>query len=74
MARDERNNWRDDEPDISEIKRNLRVTEDSTQCTPFNEEILAGDADYGQALYDNFPEDNVGFMPPGNQPGNRRRR
>lgn len=49
--------------DVEQINRNRRVVADSTQETPFNEEIAAGDADYGEQLYDNLPIDKVGFMP-----------
>lgn len=55
-------NGRDDEIDVEQINRNLRTTHDSTQCTPFNEEIIAGDADYGDVLYNSMPEDRVGFL------------
>jgi hypothetical protein len=57
------NNGRDDRIDVAQIERNRRLTEESTQETPFNEEIMAGEANYGEALYDNMPEDKVGFMP-----------
>lgn len=56
-------NGRDDRIDAGQIERNRRLTQESTQETPFNEEIMAGEADYGEALYDNLPEDKVGFMP-----------
>lgn len=55
-------NGRDNRIDVEQINRNIRTTEDSTQETPFNEEIMAGDADYGERLYDQMPEDKVGFM------------
>lgn len=55
-------NGRDNRIDVEQINRNIRMTEESTQETPFNEEIMAGDADYGEALYGNLPEDNVGFL------------
>jgi hypothetical protein len=57
------NNGRDDRIDVEQIERNRRLTEESTQETPFNEEIMAGEADYGERLYDQMPEDKVGFMP-----------
>lgn len=57
-------NGRDDEIDVAQINRNRRIALDSTQSTPFNEEIIAGEADYGERLYDQLPEDNVGFLPP----------
>lgn len=57
-------NGRDDEIDVQQINRNRRIALDSTQDTPFNEEIIAGEADYGERLYDQLPEDKVGFMPP----------
>ena len=56
-------NGRDDRIDVGQIERNTRLIEDSTQDTPFNEEMMAGDADYGERLYDNLPVDKVGFMP-----------
>jgi hypothetical protein len=58
-------NGRSDSIDTEQIRRNIRVTQDSTQSSPFNEEIMAGSADYGEALYNNLPIDNVGFMPKG---------
>lgn len=61
-------NGRNNEIDVPQIERNRRLTEDSNMETPFNEEIIAGDADYGERLYDQLPEDHVGFMP-----GNRKK-
>jgi hypothetical protein len=55
-------NGRNNEIDVEQINRNIRTTEDSTQETPFNEEIMAGDADYGDVLYNSMPEDRVGLM------------
>lgn len=55
-------NGRNNEIDVEQINRNIRTTEDSNMETPFNEEIMAGDADYGDVLYNSLPEDNVGFM------------
>jgi hypothetical protein len=62
-------NWngRDNEIDVEQIDRNIRTTLDSTQETPFNEEIMAGDADYGDVLYNSMPEDRVGFMTNGHK-------
>lgn len=57
-------NGRDDQIDVAQNNRNIEVALDSTQCTPFNEEIIAGDADYAERLYDQLPEDRVGFLPP----------
>jgi hypothetical protein len=57
------NNGRDDKIDVEQIMRNRRLTEESNMETPFNEEIMAGEADYGERLYDQMPEDKVGFMP-----------
>lgn len=62
-------NGRDDRIDVAQINRNIRLTEDSTQETPFNEEIMAGEADYGERLYDQMPDDKVGFMPTGRKRG-----
>jgi hypothetical protein len=56
-------NGRDDRIDVAQIERNRRLTEETNMETPFNEEIMAGEADYGERLYDQMPEDNVGFMP-----------
>lgn len=55
-------NGRDDRIDVEQINRNTKLIEDSNMETPFNEEIMAGDADYGERLYDQMPEDRVGFM------------
>lgn len=55
-------NGRDDEIDVEQINRNIRTTEDSTYEGPFNEEIMAGDADYGDVLFNSMPEDKVGYM------------
>ena len=62
------NNGRTDEIDVQQIERNRRLIEDSTRDSPQNEEILAGDANYGERLYGQLPEDRVGFMP-----GNKKR-
>ena len=56
------NNGRTDRIDVEQINRNIRTVNDSTQDTPFNEEIIAGDADYGEVLYNAMPEDRVGFL------------
>lgn len=63
MKRDYEDNDRDDEIDVVQINRNRATALDSTQDTPFNEEIMAGDADYGDRLYNQLPKDKVGFMP-----------
>ena len=55
-------NGRNNEIDVEQISRNIRTTEDSNMETPFNEEIMAGDADYGDVLYNSLPEDKVGLM------------
>lgn len=55
-------NGRDNEIDVEQINRNIRTTEDSNMETPFNEEIIAGDADYGDVLYNSLPEDKIGLM------------
>lgn len=65
-------NGRDDRIDVEQIERNTRTTQDSTQATPFNEEIMAGDADYGDVLYNSLPEDRVGFMTNGRKRADRR--
>jgi hypothetical protein len=59
----DRDNGRTDKIDTKQIDRNIRLTEDSLMETPFSEEIMAGDADYGERLYDQMPTDRVGFMP-----------
>ena len=55
-------NGRDNRIDVEQIDRNIRTTEDSNMETPFNEEIMAGDADYGDVLYNSMPEDKIGLM------------
>jgi hypothetical protein len=55
-------NGRDDRIDVEQINRNIKLTEDSNYEGPFNEEIMAGEADYGERLFDQMPEDHVGFM------------
>jgi hypothetical protein len=55
-------NGRDNRIDTEQINRNIRVTEDSNMETPFNEEIMAGDADYGERLYEQMPIDTLGLM------------
>jgi hypothetical protein len=61
MAKD--NNGRDDRIDVEQINRNTRLMEESTNEGPLTEEIMAGEATYGEMLYDRLPEDKVGFMP-----------
>ena len=61
------NNGRTDEIDVQQIERNRRLIEDSTRESPQNEEIMAGDADYGERLYDQLPQDRVGFMTNGHK-------
>ena len=56
-------NGRDNRIDVDQIERNRRLTEDNTVDSPFNEEIMAGEANYGERLYDQLPEDRVGFLP-----------
>lgn len=55
-------NGRDNRIDVEQIDRNIRTTEDSNLESPFNEEIMAGDADYGDVLFNSLPEDRVGLM------------
>ena len=50
--------------DVDQLDRNRRVMNDSTIDSPFVVEIEAGDADYGEYLYDNLPADRVNLMPP----------
>lgn len=57
------NNGRRDRIDVKQINRNIDLVHESTQETPWNEAIMASDADYGERLYDQMPEDKVGFMP-----------
>lgn len=55
-------NGRDDEINTAQIERNRRVMLDSTVDSPFVEEIIAGDADYSERLYDQMPADNIGLL------------
>ena len=55
-------NGRNNEIDVEQINRNIRTVEDDVLDSPFNEEIMAGDADYGDVLLNSMPEDKVGFM------------
>lgn len=55
-------NGRNNEIDVEQINRNIRTTEDSNYEGPFNEEIMAGDADYGDVLFNSLPEDKIGLM------------
>jgi len=55
-------NGRNNQIDVEQIERNIRTTEDDQLDSPFNEEIMAGDADYGEVLFNTMPEDRVGFM------------
>lgn len=55
-------NGRNNEIDVEQINRNIRTTEDSNLESPFNEEIMAGDANYGDVLFNSMPEDTLGFM------------
>jgi hypothetical protein len=55
-------NGRNNEIDVEQINRNIRTVEDDLLDSPFNEEIMAGDADYGDVLLNSMPEDKVGFM------------
>jgi hypothetical protein len=57
------NNGRTDSFDVAQIRRNREVMEDSTYEGPITEEVIAGDADYAERLFDEVPEDKVGFMP-----------
>jgi hypothetical protein len=56
-------NGRNDEIDVAQNNRNIEVALNSTRCSPQNEDIIAGDADWGEVLYTTMPEDNVGFLP-----------
>ena len=62
--------------DVEQLDRNRRVMNDSTIDSPFVVEIEAGDADYGEYLFDNLPGDRVGFMPAAEkrENGGRKRR
>jgi hypothetical protein len=55
-------NGRDDQIDVEQINRNIATALDDALDSPFNEEIIAGDADYSERLFGQFPEDRVGFM------------
>jgi hypothetical protein len=50
--------------DVDQINRNRRVMQDSTIDSPLVPQIEDGDADYGEKLYDNLPEDRVNLLPP----------
>lgn len=56
------NNGRTNEIDVEQIDRNIRTTEDSNYEGPFNEEIMAGDANYGDVLFNSMPEDKIGLL------------
>ncbi len=56
------NNGRFDEIDVEQIERNIRVVQDSTFESPINEEVMAGEAEYGERLFDQMPEDKIGLM------------
>jgi len=60
-------NGRNNRIDVEQIDRNIQTTEDSYLESPFNEEIMAGDADYGDVLFNSLPEDRVGFMKNGHK-------
>jgi hypothetical protein len=60
-------NGRDNQIDVEQINRNIQTTEDSYLESPFNEEIMAGDADYGDVLFNSMPEDRVGFLSNGHK-------
>jgi hypothetical protein len=55
-------NGRDNRIDVEQINRNIQTTEDSYLESPINEEIIAGDADYGDVLFNSMPEDRVGLL------------
>jgi hypothetical protein len=55
-------NGRNNQIDLEQNDRNIRTTEEDLLDSPFNEEIMAGDADYGDVLLNSMPEDRVGFM------------
>jgi hypothetical protein len=60
-------NGRDDQIDVEQINRNIRTVHDSNMETPFNEEVMAGEADYGERLYGQMPEDKIGLMTNGHK-------
>lgn len=60
-------NGRNNQIDVEQIDRNIRTTEDSNYEGPFNEEIMAGDADYGDVLFNSMPEDKIGLMTNGHR-------
>jgi len=60
-------NGRNNRIDVEQIDRNIQTTEDSYLESPFNEEIMAGDADYGDVLFNSMPEDRVGLMTNGHK-------
>ena len=51
--------------DTAQINKNRRVMADSTIESPYNAVIEDGDADYGERLYDQLPEDPLKQIPPG---------
>jgi hypothetical protein len=60
--------------DVEQIARNRRVMNDSVIDSPYVAHIEDSDADYGEYLYDNLPDDRVGFMPPTEKQTNGRKR
>jgi hypothetical protein len=64
---DEMKNGRDDRIDVEQINRNTRLVQDSNWESPQNEDIMSGEADYGERLFDQLPEDKVGFMSNGHK-------
>jgi hypothetical protein len=65
-------NGRNDQIDVEQIDRNILTTEDSTLESPWNEEVMSGDADWGPQLFNQMPEDRVGFMTNGRNRRDRR--
>jgi hypothetical protein len=66
MARND-DNGRDDVVDVEQIGRNRRLARGTTEDSPIMEEIEAGSATYGERLFDQMPEDRVGFMTNGHK-------
>jgi hypothetical protein len=65
-------NGRNNRIDVEQIDRNIETTENSYLESPFNEEIMAGDANYGDVLFNSMPEDRVGLMTNGRNRKDRR--
>jgi len=49
--------------DTKTINRNRNLMENSTIESPYVAQIEDSDADYGEELYDQMPQDKVGLLP-----------